>query len=160
MTDTLEKLRPHSIDAIMQTLHPESEVKLKQMLAKGLLDVLSREETSQIINSVLSRQIDSLLSAPIGKLSDHIAEDKVLEAGKSLTETIIKAAREKLPEAIREFDIGSVVREKVNNYPAEKLEKLVLSVAQEHLRTIELFGALFGLLIGIGQAIQFYFFAR
>ena len=160
LTDTLEKLRPHSIDAIMQTLHPESEAKLKQMLSKGLLDVLSRDETSQIVNSVLTRQIDSLLSAPIGKLSDHISEAKVLEAGKSLTETIIKAAREKLPEAIREFDIGSVVREKVNNYPAEKLEKLVLSVAQEHLRTIEFFGALFGLLIGIGQAIQFYFFAR
>ena len=87
------------------------------------------------------------------------AEEKVRETGNSLTETIISAAKAKLPEAIREFDIGNVVREKVNNYPAEKLEELVLSVAQEHLRKIELFGALFGFLIGIGQAIQFYFFA-
>jgi uncharacterized membrane protein YheB (UPF0754 family) len=160
ITDTLQKLRPHSIDAILQTLHPEAEEKLKKMLAKGLINILSRDETSNIINSVLSRQIERLLSAPIGKLSDHISEEKVREAGKSLTETILTAAREKLPEAIREFDIGSVVREKVNNYPAEKLEALVMSVAKEHLRTIELFGALFGLIIGIAQAIQFYFFAR
>ncbi len=130
------------------------------MLSNGLLNILSREETSNIINSVLSRQIENFLAAPIGRLSDHISEDKVRQAGKSLTETIISAAREKLPEAIREFDIGGVVREKINNYPSEKLEALVLSVAKEHLRKIELFGALFGLLIGIAQAIQFYFFAR
>ena len=160
LTDTLQKLRPHSIDAVLKRLHPESEEKLKTMLTKGLMNVLSREETSNIINSVLSRQIDRLLSAPIGKLSDHISEQKVLKMGKSLTETIISAAREKLPETIREFNIGTVVREKVNDYPAEKLEALVMSVAKEHLRTIELFGALFGFAIGVGQAIQFYFFAR
>lgn len=160
LTDTLQKLRPHSIDAILQTFHPESEEKLKKMLSKGLLNILGRDETSNIINSVLSRQIERLLSTPIGKLSDHISEEKAREAGKSLTEAIITAAKEKLPEAIREFDIGTVVREKVNNYPTEKLEALVLSVAQEHLRTIELFGALFGFVIGIAQAIQFYFFAR
>ena len=160
LTDTLQKLRPHSIDAILETLHPESEEKLKQMLAKGLINILSRGETSNIINSVLSRQIERLLSAPIGKLSAHISEEKVREAGKSLTETILAAAREKLPEAIKEFDIGSVVREKVNNYPAEKLEALVMSVAKEHLRTIELFGALFGFFIGVLQAIQFYFYAK
>lgn len=160
LTDTLEKLRPHSIDAVLQTLHPESEEKLKKLLSNGLLNILSREETSNIINSVLARQIENFLAAPIGKLSSHISEDKVRQAGKSLTETIISAAREKLPEAIREFDIGGVVREKINNYPSEKLEALVLSVAKEHLRKIELFGALFGLLIGIAQAVQFYFFAK
>jgi uncharacterized membrane protein YheB (UPF0754 family) len=160
LTDTLQKLRPHSIDAILETLHPESEEKLKNMLAKGLINILARGETSNIINSVLSRQIERLLSAPIGKLSEHISEEKVREAGKSLTETILAAAREKLPEAIKEFDLGNVVKEKVNNYPAEKLEELVMSVAKEHLRTIELFGALFGFFIGVVQAVQFYFFAR
>ncbi|MCU1288891.1 MAG: hypothetical protein JWN60_1120 [Acidobacteria bacterium] len=160
LTDTLQKLRPHSIDAILETLHSESEEKLKNILSKGMQKVLSREETSNILNAVLSRQIEKALSAPIGKLSDYISETKLREASQSLTETIVTAAREKLPEAIREFDVGNVVREKINNYPVEKLEALVLSVAKEHLRTIELFGALFGLIIGIMQAFQFYFFAR
>jgi uncharacterized membrane protein YheB (UPF0754 family) len=130
------------------------------MLSKSLLKVLSREETSNVINAVLSRQIERVLATPIGKLSDYVSEEKAQEAGKSLTETIITAAREKLPVAIKEFDIGNVVREKINNYPVEKLENLVLSVAKEHLHKIELFGALFGLIIGILQAVQFYFFAR
>jgi uncharacterized membrane protein YheB (UPF0754 family) len=156
LSDTLHTLRPHSIDAILQTLHPESEAKLKKMLSKGLLSILSREETSKIINSVLSNQIEGILSRPIGKLSNHISEEQVRRTGRTLTETIIAAAREKLPEAIREFNIGGVVREKINNYPVEKLESLVLSVAKEHLRTIELFGAFFGLILGVGQVTFHY----
>jgi uncharacterized membrane protein YheB (UPF0754 family) len=154
--ETLGKFRPHSIDAVMETLLPNSEEKLKKMLANGLLGVISQKETSQIINAVLADQIDRLLSAPIGKLSDHIPEEKLRQASQSLTDAIISAIHSKLPEAIREFDVGGVVREKIRNYPAEKLESLVMSVAKEHLRTIELFGALFGLLIGLGQAIWMY----
>lgn len=156
LTGTLEKLRPHSIDAVMQTLHPESEEKLKSMLSKGLMGVLSQKETSQIINSVLANQIEKLLSTPIGRLSDTISEEKLKAASDSLSEAIIDAIREKLPDAIREFDVGGVVREKINNYPVEKLEALVLSVAKEHLRKIELFGALLGFVLGIGQAIWAY----
>lgn len=158
--ETLSRFRPHSLDSIMRTLNPESEAKLKRMLTNGMMSVISRPDTSRIINEMLSSKIEGLLSAPIGKLSDHISEEKLLAAGNTLTETIINAIREKLPEAVREFDVGGVVRQKIMNYPAEKLEELVLSVAKEHLRTIELFGALFGLIIGIGQAVQFYFYSK
>ena len=160
ITDTLSRLHRHSIDAIMQTLHPESEAKLKNMLSKGLLNILSRRQTLTVINSVLASQIDRLSAAPIGKLSDHISEEKVRAAGQAVTDAIVSATSEKLPDAVREFNVGGVVREKILNYPAEKLENLVLSVAQEHLRTIELFGALFGFLIGVAQAAQFYFFSH
>lgn len=161
LTDTLQKIRPHSMDAILQTIHPESEEKLKKLLANGLLTILQKDETGTIINRVLAKQIDRLLSAPIGRLSDHISPQQIESAGANITETIINAAREKLPEAIKEFDIGSVVREKINHYPVEKLETLVLSIAKEHLRTIELFGALFGLIIGVVQAaLAYWTFAK
>jgi uncharacterized membrane protein YheB (UPF0754 family) len=160
LSDTLEKLRPHSIDAVLKTIHPESEEKLKSMLANGLVSILSRDETSRIVNEMLAAQIDRLLSTPIGRLSDRIPEPKLREASRSLTDAIVSAVHDRLPDAIAEFDVGGVVREKIRNYPAEKLEALVLSVAKEHLRTIELFGAFFGLVIGLLQAVQFYIYAR
>ncbi len=160
LRETLERFRPHSIDAILQLLHSESEEKLKAMLSRGLLDIISREETSNIINEMLAGQIDRLLSMPIEKFSDHIPEAKIREASLSLTDAIVAATSAKLPEAIAEFDVAGLVREKIQGYPAEKLEALVMSVAKEHLRKIELFGAFFGLIIGIGQAFQFYFYAR
>ncbi len=161
LRETLDKLRPHSIDAILQIIHPESEEKLKRMLATGLLDIISREETSNIINEILARQIDKLLSEPIGKLGDHIPEAKLREASTSLTDAIISAVHAKLPDAVAEFDVAGMVRDKIHNYPPEKLESLVMSVAKEHLRTIELFGALFGLIIGVVQsALQFFVFGN
>jgi len=159
LTDTLEKLRPHSIDAILKSIHPESEEKLKKFLSAGLIRILDRDETSRIINEMIAAQVDRLMSTPIGRLGDQIAEGKVQQASSAVTEAIISAVHKKLPEAIAEFDVAGVVREKIKNYPVEKLEALVLSVAKEHLRTIELFGALFGFFIGVAQGIQFYFYA-
>ncbi|HKP68793.1 MAG TPA: DUF445 family protein [Pyrinomonadaceae bacterium] len=160
LTDTLEQFRPHSIDSIMRAVHPESEDKLKSMLSKGLLNVVAREDTSKMINAMLATQIENLLSAPIGRLSDNISEDRLQAASDGFAETIIAAIREKLPDAIREFDVGGVVREKIDAYPIEKLEALVLSVAKDHLRKIELFGAVLGFILGVGQGFWFYFFGH
>ena len=157
VSDSIDTLRPHSIDSILRNVHPESEAKLKSMLAKGLLSIIAGENTARLVNDMLSRQIDQLLAAPIGKLSDKIEEEKLVSASETFADTIIAAIREKLPEAIKEFDVGNVVRQKIMNYPVEKLEALVMSVAKEHLRTIELFGAAFGLIIGLVQGAILYF---
>jgi len=158
-TDALERLRPHSLRALLEHANPDSAERLKSFLSSGLINVLSREETARTLNAILSAQIERLLVAPIGRLSDHLPEESVRKASSALTERITAAARERLPIAINEFDIGSIVRQKVSNYPVEKLEELVLSVAQQHLKKIELFGAVIGLLIGIFQAAYFWYFS-
>ncbi|MBD0325658.1 MAG: DUF445 family protein, partial [Pyrinomonadaceae bacterium] len=155
-TDALARIRPHSLRALLQQLNPDSAPRLKSFLTKGLLSVLSRDETARTINSILSAQIERLLVAPIGRLRDHMPEQSVERASAALTERITTAARERLPAAIAEFDVGGIVRKKVSEYPVEKLEELVLSVAKQHLKTIELFGAFIGLFIGIGQAVYFW----
>ncbi len=159
LTDTIHKIRPHSLKAILERLSPEAAPRLKNMLTKGLLSILQRPETAQIVNSVVAGQIEQFLVMPIGKLSDRLPETTVRNTGKMLTETIISAAKEKLPQAIQEFDVGGLVKEKVNEFPAERLEALVLSIAEKHLRTIERFGAVIGFLIGIFQAFYFWTFA-
>ncbi len=160
LTETIAKFRPHSIDSIMRALHPESELKVKSMLSQGLLSIVAREDTSKVINAMLATQVENLLSAPIGRLSDNISEEKLVSASEGFADTMIDAIREKLPEAIKDFDVGSVVRVKINDYPIEKLEALVLSVAKDHLRKIELFGAVLGLFLGIVQGGWYYYFSK
>lgn len=155
--DMLYNVRPHSLKAIIERIHPEAAPRLRGIITKGLLGLLQRDESLSLINSTLANQIEHFLIMPIGKLSDRIPEEALRSAADALTESIVTAAKEKLPAAIAELDLGNIVREKVNNYPVEKLEELVLSVAREHLRKIELFGALFGLIIGLGQAVFTYF---
>ena len=159
LTDALHRLRPHTLRALMQHLNPESAQRLKNFLSNGLLTVFAREETARTINNILSAQVERLLVAPIGRLSDHVPEDAVRRMTGALTEKITSAAQERLPAAISEFDIGGIVRQKVAGYPVEKLEELVLSVAQQHLKTIELFGAVIGFVIGLAQAFYFWYFS-
>lgn len=159
LTDALSRLRPHTLRALLQHLNPESAQRLKSFLSKGLLQVLSRDETARTINNILTAQVERLLISPIGRLSEQVPEAALRRASVALTERITQAARERLPSAIAEFDIGSIVRQKVAGYPVEKLEELVLSVAQQHLKTIELFGAVIGFMIGIVQGLYFWYFS-
>jgi uncharacterized membrane protein YheB (UPF0754 family) len=154
-SDALARIRPHTTRALLEHASPDSAARLKNFLSRALLGVLAREDTARTINAILSAQIERLLIAPIGRISDHLPEQAVARASAALTERITATARERLPVAIKEFDIGRIVRTKVSNYPVEKLEALVLSVAQQHLRKIELFGAVIGLFLGLSQAIYF-----
>jgi uncharacterized membrane protein YheB (UPF0754 family) len=156
-TDALQRLKPHSLRALLEHARPDSAEKLKEFLARGLMNVLSRDETARTINSILATQIEKLLITPIGRVGDLVPEEKVRRASVVLTERITSAARERLPATIAEFDIGGIVREKVAGYPVKKLEELVLSVAKQHLRTIELFGLFMGFFIGVVQAALMYF---
>ncbi|MDT7543239.1 MAG: hypothetical protein QOE33_3143 [Acidobacteriota bacterium] len=153
--DALARLRPHTIRALIEHASPDSAQRLKSFLSKSLFDVLAREETARTINNILTAQIDRLLVAPIGRIGDHLPAATVERASRALVERVVSAAREKLPQAIREFDIGGIVREKVSSYPVKKLEDLVLSVAKDHLRKIELFGAAIGFFLGLSQAAYF-----
>ena len=156
-TDAVDRLRPQTLGEVIQQIDPNSATNAKGLLTKSLLTLLSREDTARTINSILSAQIERLLIAPIGRLGDHVSQGAMERASSALVERITEAARERLPVAIAEFDVGGLVRKKVSDYPLEKLEELVLSVAQQHLKTIELFGAIIGFFIGVGQAIYFWF---
>ncbi|HET6890788.1 MAG TPA: hypothetical protein VFH31_06775, partial [Pyrinomonadaceae bacterium] len=154
--DSLENLRTQTVGSVLQRLNPNSADRLKNFLSQSLLSILARDETARTINAILSSQIERLLVAPIGRLGDHLSEQAIQRASNALVERITAAARERLPAAIAEFDVGGLVRKKVSDYPVEKLEALVLSVASHHLKTIELFGAIIGFFIGVGQAIYFW----
>ncbi len=153
--DALARIRPHTVRALLEHASPDSAVRLKSFLSRAMLGVLQSEDTARTINAILSAQIERLLIAPIGRVSDHVPPQTISRASHALTERITATARERLPLAIKEFDVGGIVRAKVSNYPVEKLETLVLSVAQQHLRKIELCGAVIGLFLGLTQAVYF-----
>lgn len=158
--DAFDRLKPHTLRALLQNFRPESAAYLKEALTKGLLDVLTRKETVLSLNSLVSDQVDRLLIKPIGRPADLLPQDTIARASEALTERITAATRERLPTALTEFDLGGIVRNKVAEYPVEKLETLVLSIAQQHLRTIELFGLVLGFFIGIVQLVGLKIYER
>ena len=156
VSEAVERFRPQTLGSALQQFDPDSIQRAKQFLTRSLLGLLSRDDTARTVNLILSSQIERLLVAPIGRLGDHVSKFSMERATKALVVRITAAARERLPSAIAEFDVGGLVRKKVSDYPVDKLEALVLSVAKHHLKTIELFGAVIGFMIGVGQAIYFW----
>jgi uncharacterized membrane protein YheB (UPF0754 family) len=155
-SDALDRFAPQTVGEVMKQIDPGTIDQVKGLLTKGTLNLLARDDTARTVNAVLTSQVERLLIAPIGRLGDHVSQNSVQKASSALVERITLVARERLPLAIAEFDVGGVVRKKVSDYPIEKLEELVLSVAQHHLKTIELFGAIIGFFIGVAQAIYFW----
>ena len=156
LREAMEKFRPQTLGEALQHINPDSIERAKEFLSRGLVGLLSRDDTARTINLILSSQIERLLVSPIGRLGDHVSQPAMERASKALVERITTAARERLPTAIAEFNVGGLVKKKVSDYPVEKLEELVLSVARHHLKTIEMFGAVIGFFIGVGQAIYFW----
>jgi uncharacterized membrane protein YheB (UPF0754 family) len=156
VSETLDRLRPQTLAGALHHLDEDLVQRAKEFLASGLLGLLARADTARTINAILSSQIERLMIAPIGRLGDHVSEDSMRRAREALVERITKAARERLPTAIAEFDVGGLVRKKVSEYPLEQLETLVLSVAQHHLKKIEIFGAIIGFFIGVAQVVYFW----
>lgn len=152
----VDRLGPQTLGEALEKIDPKSREQAKSLLTRSLVGLLSRDDTARTVNAILTSQVERLLIAPIGRLGDHVSERSMHRASSALVERITIAARERLPVAIAEFDVGGLVRKKVSDYPIEKLEELVLSVAQHHLKTIELFGAVIGFFIGVGQAVYFW----
>jgi uncharacterized membrane protein YheB (UPF0754 family) len=154
--EAIERFSPQTLGSALQQLDPDSIQTVKQFLTRSVVGLLSRDDTARTVNAILSSQIERLLVSPIGRLGDHVSEHSMKRASAALVGRITLTAREGLPKAIAEFDVGGLVRKKVSDYPIEKLEELVLSVARHHLKTIELFGAVIGFFIGVLQAIYFW----
>lgn len=156
-SEAVDRLFPQTIGHVLLQLDSRSIDRTKKFINQSLLSLLAHDQTARTINAILTAQVERLLIAPIGRLGDHVSQNAMQRASSALVERITLAARERLPVAIAEFDVGGLVRKKVSDYPIEKLEELVLSVAQHHLKTIELFGAIIGFFIGVGQAVYFWF---
>ncbi|HUE82029.1 MAG TPA: DUF445 family protein, partial [Pyrinomonadaceae bacterium] len=129
IADAFEQIRPQTLRSGLEHLGLDSADGVKGFLTRSLHGILAREETARTINLIMSTQIERLLVAPIGTIGEHVPEDSLARARTALVERITVASRERLPAAIAEFDVGGLVRKKVSDYPIEKLEELVLSVA-------------------------------
>ena len=58
--EAIERLRPQTLREALQHVDPDSIEGAKQFLTKGLISLLSRDDTARTINAILSSQIDRL----------------------------------------------------------------------------------------------------
>lgn len=124
---------------------------------EDLVQTFQNVDLAPLIGELLERgmapKIEELRGLPLigGFLTPKLIDD--LRA--SMTKGILDNKQEildKLQVTIEEhLDIEDLVRQKVEAFPVQELERMVLRVASTELRTIELLGAVLGAIIGLLQ---------
>jgi uncharacterized membrane protein YheB (UPF0754 family) len=54
-------------------------------------------------------------------------------------------------QAAEKISIALLIEEKINEFPFDKLEEIIIGIAKKELKHIEILGGVLGLLIGIVQ---------
>lgn len=131
---------------------------LREVLVREILALFHASRTERLIRGLTGAMVDDLLSRPVGRL-DHLVPHGVR---RGMCESIVRTANRLLlaevPGVVESLNIQRMVTDKVNGLDLLQLERLLLSIMEEQFKYINLFGALLGFLIGLGNLALLRFF--
>ncbi len=164
----IEPVRIPVLGMTLQGLMP----KRKQEIAKNIGETVEKELLS--VEEILDRMIEGTdKSAVIEALKQRIVQLADLKVPvfvptamksmimKFIEDTIDENADEMINElsekivheASEKISVALIIEEKINAFPFEKLEEIILAIAKKELKHIEYLGGLIGFAIGLVQGL-------
>jgi len=130
-----------------------------------LFDRISENEVKEkIVYSVmetvycrLDERIPFLVPATVRKVFLSLVSDILQKETPVMIDRLLSDLSVKMKE---EVDFSDMVREKINSYDLHELERVILLIASRELKHIEVLGGILGFVIGLLQALWFYFVAK
>lgn len=131
---------------------------------KDIVKSFNKLDLSDVMTEVLDKglqpKVDQLRALPL--IGGFLTQERVAELRGALVQGILEhkdLIRDRLEPAIEaSLDVKAIVADKVEAFPVEKLEAMILGVANRELRAIEWLGGVLGVLIGIGQVLLIWVF--
>lgn len=129
--------------------------KIKQQPVMNYLTDVDFEPILKNIQSYVKKElaIHDRLNKPINhywKDGNEYVKTNLLP---NLVDKGFAQAENKLEDVLNRLNLQEVVREQVDSFPLEKLEELVINIANKELKMITILGAVLGGLIGIIQGL-------
>ncbi|MCH4889509.1 DUF445 family protein [Acidaminobacter sp. JC074] len=131
-----------SVDEIMDQLIEGTD-------KKDILEMLKNK-----IISMTEGKLPGLLSAFSGTINKYI-EDIIDSKGEELLDEMTEVLVHKATSSI---SISKMVEEKISGFELDEIETMILKIAKNELRHIEILGGVLGFLIGITQGLLFVLF--
>ena len=108
-------------------------------------------------NAPISIDIATRIANAIGRLTPNqlfgLNDTRRQRIEHGIGATLIRLMRERVPDLIASFDIHQMVFSRIEGLAVDQVEGLILIIIARHLKWINLFGALFGAIIGGVQII-------
>ncbi len=159
----------------IQGIFPKRQAALAENLGHVVeTGLLSHEDIRRIIEApafheqmrtVAAGRIDVFLDEKLGTLHPMVKMALAGEMRQKLRGMLLNELDALLPEVIETASrsleerlvVRELVREKVANFPPERIEEMLFSILRKEFRFIELVGGVLGFFIGVAQSAAFYF---
>lgn len=130
---------------------------------RELIEAVNTPETRQKVTGLVSDNVAAKIDKILPRFIANYAGDKIRDHLEDMIggemENLFTQLGDALGQELQEQKLlGSLVESKITAFNLVELETLVLKVAKNELRYIEVFGAVVGLIIGIIQVLFLVFF--
>ena len=153
----------YKLQGVVPKRRQELAISIGEVIEKELLsvdDLLGFMKSGEVLCSIEETLTQALKVRVLDRLPAFIP----LSIRNAISDTIAEQMHRHLPSLIAEmtekygerfkeqFKIGEMVEAKVNSFPLERLEQMILSISSRELKHIEVLGGVLGFIIGLIQA--------
>lgn len=151
----VDRIKDRSFASLLERGLPEGVLeKGRQALAEKILAALRAPGARETLSALLEHKVEAwLFRRPLGKLSARIPADVREELDEGLFLQLTEMLKKEVPPLVETLNVAHIVEEKVNSLDLLQVEGLLMGIMQEQFKYINLFGALLGFLIGLGNLL-------
>ncbi|SNT08007.1 Protein of unknown function [Anaerovirgula multivorans] len=102
------------------------------------------------INKIIGERLPGIIPSSFKGMIQNYIEDIINKEGEKIITEIMEAV---VNQGAATIQISEMIEEKINEFPLDKLEEVVLSIAKKELKHIEILGGVLGFVIGLLQGL-------
>ena len=146
----IPKRRMELATSIGETI--ENDLVSIEDIISRLMDTHNKEEVSLLIknkiNNIINQRLPVIIPSSIREMIKKYIEDIIKQEGDSIMSEIMDTFMDNGKSTIQ---LAQMIEDKINEFPLDKLEQVVLNIAKEELKHIEILGGVLGFIIGLLQ---------
>ena len=137
----------------------ETELLSIDEIVNKLVNTNNKEEIIKILKEkitvIVAEHLPSIIPSTFKGMISKYINDVIDEEGEKIINELIESTVKKASASI---ELGKMVEDKVNDFEMEELERIVVNIAKNELKHIEVLGGILGFIIGIFQGLIILFF--
>jgi uncharacterized membrane protein YheB (UPF0754 family) len=134
----------------------DEKTTMKSRILKTIFSYLSNEGGLDELMKFVKLRVDNFLfKHKIGSLQSllNLKRATIVKLSKRGMKYFVFLVDRELPLILKSLDLEKMVRERIDSFPLDEVEDIILKIIKDQLKWINVFGALLGFLIGCIQLI-------
>jgi uncharacterized membrane protein YheB (UPF0754 family) len=133
---------------VLEYFGPEAAGRIADRLAEWIVEIARGERVRVLLETVLVRQAEWLLTVPIGPIGHYLPPSALDRAEQLLFDPLWEFLQARVPALVSELPIAEIVEQRIRTFPIEELERLIRTVTHRELKLIIYLGGFLGAVIG------------